>query len=57
MENTRQITESLLTTKLIPNIISRGQPSVTERSRLFQLLSKGVLEILSPQDRTNNLQW
>ena len=57
MENTLQNTESLLTTKLIPNVTGRGQPSVTER-RLFALpLSKGGLNIFSPEDRRNDLQW
>ena len=34
MENTLQNTESLLTTKVIPNITGRGQQSATERSFL-----------------------
>ena len=56
-EKTLQNTETLFTTKLIPNIIGRGPPSVTERSLFSLPLSKGGLKILSPEDRRNNLQW
>ena len=57
MENTLQNTESLLTTKLIPNITGRGQLSMTELSLFSLALSKGGLNILSPEDRRNDLQW
>ena len=57
MENTLQNTESLLTTKLIPNITGRGQLSKAERSLFSLPLSKGRLNILSPEDRRNDLQW
>ena len=54
---TLQNTESLLTTKLIPNITGRGQLSIAERSLFSLQLSKGGLNILSPEDRRNDLQW
>ena len=57
MENTSQNTESLLTTKLIPNITGRGQRSATERSLFSLPLSKNGLNILPPEDRRNDLQW
>ena len=57
MENTLQKTESLLTTNLIPNITGRGQLSIVERSLFSLALSKGGLNILSPEDRRNDLQW
>ena len=57
MENTLQNTESLLTTKLIPNIAVRGQFSIAERSLFSLPLSKCGLNILSPEDRRNDLQW
>ena len=57
MKNTLQNTESLLTTKLIPDITGRGQLSIAERSLFSLLLSKGGLNILSPDDRRNDLQW
>ena len=57
MENTLQNTESLLTTKLIFNITGRVQLSIAERSLFSLPLSKGGLNILSPEDRRNDLQW
>ena len=56
MENTLQNTEYLLTTKLNPNITGHGQLCATERSLLSQPFSKGGLNILSPEDRRNDLQ-